>query len=84
MSDFTAYFKTSIRFEVAIKEDDSGIDSRSMEIKNIQFVVESNSIPNNPDWVVVVNSNPSVFVDFSDLTWELPGYSRTFNQEFSK
>lgn len=84
ISDFTAYFKTSIRFKVAIKEDDSCIDSRSMEIKSIQFVVESNSIPNNPDWVAVVNSNPSVFVDFSDLTWELPGYSRTFNQEFSK
>lgn len=84
ISDFAEYFKTSIRFKVAIKEDDSYIDSRSMEIENIQFVVESNSIPNNPDWVAVVNSNPSVLVDFSDLTWELPGYSRTFNQEFSK
>lgn len=84
ISDFTAYFKTSIRFKVTIKEGDSGIDSRSMEIKNIQFVVESNSIPNNPDWVVVVNSNPSKHIGDLDLTLRLPGYSRTFNQEFSK
>lgn len=73
-------FRISLKFTASVDKEDYGIAYDGIDIKNIQFILESNAL-SNPDWILVVDSTPSS-VNNSDLTWTLPGYSRIFNGEF--
>ena len=80
IKSFTESFRISVMFKTVAEKDSYGIGYDGIDVRNIQFVLESNAL-SNPDWSLVIDASPS-FVDNSDLTWTLPGYSRIFNGEF--
>lgn len=77
---FTDSFRISLKFDTVASKEGYGIGYEGIDIKNIQFILESNAL-NNPDWTFIIDASPSD-VDNDDLTWTLPGYSRIFNGEF--
>jgi hypothetical protein len=78
---FADSFRISLKFTTCADKADYGIGYNGIDIKNLQFILESNAL-NNPDWTFVVDASPSHVYKF-DLTWTLPGYSRTFNGDLS-
>lgn len=78
---FADSFRISLKFTASANKADYGIAYDGIDIKNIQFILESNAF-NNPDWTLVVDAAPSLVSKF-DLSWTLPGYSRTFNGDLS-
>lgn len=77
---FTNSFRMTLKFDTLAVGEGYGIGYEGIDIKNIQFILESNAL-NNPDWTFIINASPSS-VDNDDLSWTLPGYSRIFNGEF--
>lgn len=77
---FTDSFRITLKFNTAVSKESYGIGYEGIDIKNIQFILESNAL-NDPDWSLVVDVSPNT-IDNNDLTWTLPGYSRIFNKEF--
>lgn len=79
--DFQNSFRIYLRFRTYVNKAKYGIEYNGIDFKSIQFVLESNAVASNPDWAVIISSSPSAVVT-TDLQWNLPGYSRTFNREF--
>ena len=77
---FADSFRGSLKFKAVADKESYGIGYDGIDIKNIQLFLESNAL-NNPDWSLVIDSS-SVTIENSDLTGDLPGYSRIFNGEF--
>ena len=81
ISSFEKSFTITMKFKANVNSDD-GIGYTSISFSDIQFVLDSSVIPDNPDWTLIIPASSSS-IDDTDLSWSLPGYAGLLGEEFS-